>query len=106
MTDKYDRLFDILYQFYNIEDSYSYNLTRIKGSKLTVEDFEKFTEQDIDELVCCIKEWDSKDHAFWRPTNIFDDYGNRLFQCSNCQKLESVLSGYCRECGAEMDMDE
>lgn len=60
MSDKYDVLFDMLYEFYNIKDTYAYNLTRVKYAQLSTDDFEEFNENNIYELIECIKEWENK----------------------------------------------
>lgn len=51
-----EQLKKIIMEFYNIpNDTYAYNLTRIKESfdvgTVSIDDFEEFTEENIEELV-------------------------------------------------------
>lgn len=54
MLDK-EKLKEILMRFFNIGDSYAYNLTRVKEGfvvgTITIDDFEEFDEEIIDDLV-------------------------------------------------------
>ena len=54
-----DALKDILMQYFDINnDTYCYNLTRVKSAfdvgTMTLEDFEEFTEETVDDLVVYI----------------------------------------------------
>lgn len=50
-----DKLKDLLMQYFQIGDSYSYNLTRVKTAfavgTVSLEDFEEFDESFIDDIV-------------------------------------------------------
>lgn len=54
MLDR-EKLKEILMRYFNIGDSYTYNLTRIKEGfavgTVTIDDFEEFTEEIIDDIV-------------------------------------------------------
>ena len=54
MLDK-EKLKEILMQYFNIGDSYTYNLMRVKEGfavgTVTLDDFEEFDEEIIDDLV-------------------------------------------------------
>lgn len=54
MLDK-EKLKEILMRYFNIGDSYAYNLTRVKEGfvvgTITIDDFEEFDEEIIDDLV-------------------------------------------------------
>lgn len=54
MLDR-EKLKEILMQYFDIGDSYAYNLTRVKEGftvgTVTIEDFEEFDEEIIDDLV-------------------------------------------------------
>lgn len=55
-----DKLKELLMKYFTIGDSYSYNLTRVKEAfavgTVSVEDFEEFDEEFIDDLVKYIME--------------------------------------------------
>ena len=59
MLDR-EKLKDILMQYFDIGDSYTYNLTRVKEGfavgTVTIEDFEEFDEEIIDDIVKYILE--------------------------------------------------
>lgn len=49
-------------EYFNIGDSYAYNLTRVKSAfgagTMTLDDFEEFTEENIDDIIDYIqKKW-------------------------------------------------
>lgn len=50
-----EKLKEILMQYFDIGDSYTYNLTRVKEGfavgTVTIEDFEEFDEEIIDDIV-------------------------------------------------------
>lgn len=50
-----DKLKDLLMEYFEIGDSYSYNLTRVKSAfsigTVSLEDFEEFDESVIDDIV-------------------------------------------------------
>lgn len=50
-----DKLKDILMEYFDIGDSYTYNLTRVKSAfevgTVSLDDFEEFTEEIIDDMV-------------------------------------------------------
>lgn len=54
------KLKEILIQYFDIGDSYTYNLTRVKEGfavgTVTIEDFEEFDEEIIDDIVDYILE--------------------------------------------------
>lgn len=54
MLDR-EKLKDILMQYFDIGDSYAYNLTRVKEGfvvgTVTIDDFEEFSEEIIDDIV-------------------------------------------------------
>lgn len=54
MLDR-EKLKEILMQYFAIGDSYTYNLTRVKEGftvgTVTIDDFEEFTEEIIDDIV-------------------------------------------------------
>ena len=51
MIDK-ENLREVLSDYFDIGDSYAYNLTRVKeGSVLSVEDFVEFDEDVVDDIV-------------------------------------------------------
>ena len=54
------KLKEILIQYFDIGDSYAYNLTRVKEGfavgTVTIEDFEEFDEEIIDDIVDYILE--------------------------------------------------
>lgn len=54
MLDR-EKLKDILMHYFEIGDSYAYNLTRVKEGfavgTVTIEDFEEFDEEMIDDIV-------------------------------------------------------
>ena len=54
MLDK-EKLKEILMRYFNIGDSYAYNLTRVKEGfvvgTITIDDFEEFDKEIIDDLV-------------------------------------------------------
>lgn len=54
MLDK-EKIKEILMRYFNIGDSYAYNLTRVKEGfvvgTITIDDFEEFDEEIIDDLV-------------------------------------------------------
>lgn len=60
MNMKRDKLKELLMKYFTIGDSYSYNLTRVKEAfavgTVSVEDFEEFDEEFIDDLVKYIME--------------------------------------------------
>lgn len=49
-----EKLVDILNQFFGMEDTYAYWLTRVKSAfaagTVTIDDFEEFTDKTVDEL--------------------------------------------------------
>lgn len=55
-----EKLKEILMQYFDIGDSYTYNLTRVKEGfvvgTVTIEDFEEFDEEIIDDIVDYILE--------------------------------------------------
>ena len=56
-----ERLKDILIDYFDIpSDTYAYNLTRVKSSyavgTMTIDDFEEFNEETIDDIVQYIKD--------------------------------------------------
>ena len=59
LTDR-EKLIQILNDFFQMEDTYTYNLTRVKSAfsvgTVSLEDFEEFSEQNIDELADVILE--------------------------------------------------
>lgn len=54
MLDR-EKLKDILMQYFDIGDSYTYNLTRVKEGfvvgTVTIDDFEELSEEIIDDIV-------------------------------------------------------
>lgn len=50
-----EKLKEILMQYFDIDDSYTYNLMRVKEGfavgTVTIEDFEEFDEEIIDDIV-------------------------------------------------------
>lgn len=54
MLDR-EKLKEILMQYFDIGDSYAYNLTRVKEGfavgTITIDDFEEFTEEIINDIV-------------------------------------------------------
>lgn len=60
MLDR-EKLKEILMQYFDIGDSYAYNLTRVKEvfavGTVTIDDFEEFDEEIIDDLVEYILEY-------------------------------------------------
>lgn len=67
MKMDYEVLKEILMNYFNINsDTYAYNLTRVKSAfevgTITLDDFEEFTEETIDDMVAYIKEAMSKEN--------------------------------------------
>lgn len=50
-----ETLKQLLMEYFNIGDSYAYNLTRVKSAfgvgTMTLDDFEEFTEENIDDII-------------------------------------------------------
>ena len=75
-----DVLKDILMQYFDINnDTYYYNLTRVKSAfdvgTMTLEDFEEFTEETVDDLVAYII----------RQAPIVEDV-MQVVRCKNCEQ--------------------
>ncbi len=63
----YEILKEILMNYFDINgDTYAYNLTRVKSAfevgTITLDDFQEFTEETIDDMVAYIKEALSKEN--------------------------------------------
>lgn len=54
-----DKLKDILMEYFDIGDSYAYNLTRVKSAfevgTVSLDDFEEFTEEIVNDIVEFVK---------------------------------------------------
>ena len=50
-----EKLKEFLMEYFDIGDSYAYNLTRVKSAfavgTVTLDDFEEFTEENVDDIV-------------------------------------------------------
>lgn len=66
------------------------------------------TSVDIKGLVEKQKTVDPVAHARWKETDIKDDNGNILYECSHCGAGDEHFPGvnvpYCWKCGAKMDL--
>ena len=130
MTDR-EKLVELLSSYFDIGDSYAYNLTRVKSAfavgTMSLEDFEEFDDDTVADIADHLLsrgvtfekqgEWDIKHrhHGGFRKYTGVDEFGetrtitvDERFEsdepyCPYCGKWnESVWKSYCPNCGARM----
>lgn len=111
MVNDKEILTELLCKYFDIGDSYAYNLTRVKTAfdigTMTLEDFEEFTEDTITDLA----DYLMKNKV--RPKRQGKWVWNKNhWECSCCRgsRFHNLLLGcdaaYCGYCGAEMTEEE
>ena len=105
-TDMKEQLIQALRSYFDIGDSYVYNLTRDKQAfacgTMGFDDFEEFTEEDIEDLANYLMakgvvkapgmaEWQDKQLQRWVYA-----------YCPVCDTIHNVKANYCSNCGTYM----
>ena len=105
-TEFKERLMEVLRSYFDIGDSYTYNLTRDKHAfacgTMGFDDFEEFTEKDIEDLVDYlmskgvvkapgVANWEERQNLRWLYAH-----------CPVCHTTHNVKSNYCSNCGTYM----
>ena len=106
ITDMKEHLMRALRSYFDIGDSYVYNLTRDKHAfacgTMGFDDFEEFSEENIEDLadyligrgvikVADMAKWEEKQMERW----IYA-------YCPICRTIHNVKANYCSNCGTYM----
>lgn len=98
-----EALVQILSAYFNIGDSYTYELTRVKEAfeigTMSLDDFQEWNNEQVNDLADYILNHFNKSisHGCWY------DVGSLSCRCSNCGCKSPKEYKYCPHCGAYME---
>ena len=115
MTDR-EKLIETLSRYFDIGDSYAYNLTRVKTAfavgTMSLEDFEEFDENTVGDIADYLiaNGVVIREKGEWGKSE--DDYcGLNIIQCPLCHEewcfecdddVEMLNYNFCPNCGSDM----
>ena len=114
------KLVELLAKYFDIGDSYAYNLTRVKSAfacgTMGFDDFEEFDEETVADIADYLirNGVTVQERGYWASLT---DCANAGVYCSVCHKKvyktdyawcnrkNKLRSAYCPNCGAKMDLE-
>lgn len=112
------KLVALLAEYFNIGDSYAYNLTRVKSAfacgTVGLDDFEEFDDETVEDIASYLihNGVTVQEHGYWETVVEVRDNtvcGNGVKieykRCSCCKNPPTFLENdFCGHCGAKLDL--
>ncbi len=118
--DVREKLVELLAKYFDIGDSYAYNLARVKSATVEFDDFEEFDEETVADIADYLisNGVTAQECGYWVSYQTDETYGSmedkEWYRCSKCENdacgrcyedewySAPILSAYCPNCGAKM----